>query len=403
MNSQERASFPEVGVLALVPDHWGIHWQARHQLVSRLARYFEVVWVDNPISWRNIFFAKDSAERRQWTGDLKPSLQIYSPGRWMPEFGRPKWLANLSLRRRVKHARDLLLARGCNKIVLYMWQPTFANALGMIRHDLSCYHIDDEYSFSPEGRALDIREIQLIKSVDQVFIHSPAMMERKGYINPHTDFVPNGVDYASYSEPAPEPEDLRHIPHPRIGYSGVLKKQLNWNLLLELSAQHPEWSVVFVGPLSPGWTPGDAFRSLSAHRNVHFLGAKSTEESTKYPQHFQVCIMPYRSDEYTKYIYPLKLHEYLASGRPTVASRIPSLQDFQDVLFFATTCEEWSDAIKQALSPLADSPKRRAARLDIARSHDWEILVRRISEKILQRLDVSLPITIGMSPERALT
>ena len=57
-----------------------------------------------------------------------------------------------------------------------------------------------------------LREVQIIQAVGQVFIHSPAMMDKKGYLNPHTEFVPNGVDYASYAEPAPEPEDLR--PHP---------------------------------------------------------------------------------------------------------------------------------------------------------------------------------------------
>ncbi|MGA8212722.1 MAG: glycosyltransferase [Candidatus Sulfotelmatobacter sp.] len=377
-------------MLALVPDHWGPYWQARHQLVSRLARYFEVVWVDNPISWRNVFLAKNSGHG-QWTGDLGPSLQIYSPGPSLPEFGRPKWLANLTLRKRLKHAHDLLLRRGCSNIVLYIWQPRFADALGVVKHDLSCYQIDDEYSFSAEEGALDAREIQIIRSVDQVFIHSPAMMEKKGNINPHTEFVPNGVDYASYADPAPEPEDLRHIPHPRIGYSGVLKKQLDWSQLLQLSVEHPEWSFVFVGPLSPGWKPGDAYRSLSARRNVHFLGAKSTEQATKYPQHFQVCIMPYRVDGYTKYIYPLKLHEYLASGRPVVAARIPSLQAFEHALSFATTCEEWSSAIRQALTTVADSPELRAARQNIARSHDWDILVRTIAETILQRLGIESP------------
>ena len=60
---------------------------------------------------------------------------------------------------------------------------------------------------------------------------------------------------------------------------------------------------------------------LEEQPNVHFLGAKTPEELVGYPAHFDACIMPYRMDDYTKYIYPLKLHEYLASGRPVVASR----------------------------------------------------------------------------------
>lgn len=403
MNVQKRASFPEVGVLALVPDHWGPYWQARHQVVSRLARYFEIVWLDNPVSWRNVFHTDDSARQRPWMGPLEPSLQIYSPGRWLPEFGRPEWLANLTLHKRLRHAHDMLLRRGCSKVVLYIWQPRFGNALDLVPHTLSCYHIDDEYSFSPDDSGLDSRETHIIQTVGQVFIHAPAMMDKKGYLNPHTEFVPNGVDYASYAEPAAEPEDLRHIPHPRIGYTGMLKKQLDWSLILRLSTEHPEWSFVFVGPVDPRLKSNEALRSVSAQRNAYFLGAKPTQELTAYPQHFQVCIMPYRIDGYTKYIYPLKLHEYLASGRPVVASRIPSLQGFEDALSLATTYNEWSGAIDNALRPAADSLELRAARQSIAQSHDWDILVRRIAERILQRLGIESPEHSCHVAEQALT
>jgi glycosyltransferase involved in cell wall biosynthesis len=403
MNVQNRVSFPEVGVIALVPDHWGPYWQARHQVATRLARYFEIVWVDNPVNWRNLFLQNDFARQPAWTGPLEPSLQIYSPGRSLPEFGRPEWLANLTSRKRLKHAHDLLLRRGCTKIVLYIWQLRFGNALNLVPHALSCYHIDDEYSFSPEEQELDLREMQIIQAVDQVFIHSPAMMEKKGYLNPHTEFVPNGVDYASYAQPAPEPEDLRSIPHPRIGYTGMLKKQLDWSLLLQLSAEHPEWSFVFVGPLSPQLKSRDVLQSILAQPNVHFLGAKSTRELAAYPQHFQVCIMPYRIDGYTKYIYPLKLHEYLASARPVVASRIPSLQRFEGTLSLATMYKEWSGAIEQALRPAADSLELRSARQSIAQSHDWDILVRQIAERILQRLGIESPEHSSNVAEPALT
>ena len=183
----------------------------------------------------------------------------------------------------------------------------------------------------------------------------------------------------------------------------MLKKQLDWSLILRLSAEHPDWSFVFVGPLDPRLKSNEALRSVSAQRNAYFLGAKPTQELTAYPQHFQVCIMPYRIDGYTKYIYPLKLHEYLASGRPVVASRIPSLQGFEDALSLATTYKEWSGAIERALRPAADSLELRAARQNIAQSHDWDILVRRIAERILQRLGIESPEHSNNVAEQALT
>src|SRR5437667_8567412 len=106
-------------------------------------------------------------------------------------------------------------------------------------HDLSIYHVDDEYSFSFGEVEISPAERSLLKSVDQVFMHSPALMHKKGGFNPNTEFVPNGVDYRMFATAVPEPEDLRRIPHPRIGYVGYLKRMLNWPLLLELSATHP--------------------------------------------------------------------------------------------------------------------------------------------------------------------
>jgi glycosyltransferase involved in cell wall biosynthesis len=274
---------------------------------------------------------------------------------------------------------------------LYLWRPEFAQAISQVPHQLSCYHIDDEYSFSPIEVALDPSEIHLIQSVGQVFIHSPAMMEKKGRFNSNTEFVPNGVDYRDYTTPMPEPADLGPISHPRIGYSGNLKRMLNWPLMLELSGRHPEWSFVFVGQIAPHTEIRGVLAELSRRSNVHMLGAKPVGALPAYAQHFDVCIMPYRRDDYTKYIYPLKLHEYLASGRPVVGTPLPSIEAFDGAVILANSSEEWSRAITRGLSPAENTPARCEARRHTASLHDWDLLVERIAATIAKRLGYSLP------------
>src|SRR5208283_729816 len=166
----------------------------------------------------------------------------------------------------------------------------------------------------------------LIRTVDQVFVHSPAMMERKGALNLETQFAPNGVDYRKYSTTTLEAAELQSVPKPRIGYTGNLKGVLDWRLLLELSRMHSEWSFVFVGRMLPQLEVMEVREELSHRPNIYLLGPRPSELIPSYVQHFDVCIMPYKVDDYTKYIYPLKLHEYLASGNPVVGSPIPSLQ-----------------------------------------------------------------------------
>lgn len=382
----------DVGVIALVPDCWEPQWQPRHQVLSRLAHYFHVVWVDYPPSWRRSLSALRSRRAAAKISPPKPAnFEVYQPEFWLPRLGRPAWLGRLISRERLKRASDRLRARGCTRVILYIWRPEFADAINQTPYDLSIYHIDDEYSFSSTETEVSPVERRLLESVGQVFIHSPALMRKKSGFNPHTEFVPNGVDYQLYATPVPEPEDLRDIPRPRIGYVGWIKRMVDWDLLLKLSSTHPQWSLVFVGPKSPHPDIDGMLKQMSELPNVHFLGGKPTHSLGAYPQHFDVCTMPYRVDDYTKYIYPLKMHEYLAGGKPVVSAPICSVEEFSHIIGIANSPEEWSKAIAHALSAEENSPARRGLRLRVAREHDWKVLVDKIAYIISQRLGVALP------------
>ena len=375
----------DVGILALVPDQWGPRWMVRHHIMARLGRYFHMVWVNPAHHWRESFKATSAASPPS-EADQYPGFVEYRPERWLPDFYRPAWLAKFLLRQRLLNASQMLRDRGCRKIILYLWRPEFAPVLQTIPFELSCYHLEDEYSFSRVEKLIDPVEAKLLAEVDQVFILSPALYEKKGKLNPHTHYLPGAVDFAAYSQPLPEPKDLAAIPHPRIGYVGSLKWQIDWNLMLKLTSAHPEWSFVLVGPMSPHPEIDAALNELKGRANVHFLGGKPSTEMMVYPQHFDVCIMPYGDNDYTKYIYPLKLHEYLAGGKPLVGTPIATLAPLGDVVLLPRTAEEWSSAIQQALNPAENTPQRQAARQNFAKEHDWWILVRKISETLAQQL-----------------
>jgi glycosyltransferase involved in cell wall biosynthesis len=382
----------DVGIIALVPEDWTAIWKSRHQILTRLAKYFHVVWCTPPRWWRE----------RQWWRELwspdelrngggvngAPSreLTIYHPERWLPAVGRPRFLATWTERQRLRRAQRVLLNRGCCKIILYLWRPNYESALDLIEHDLSCYHISDEYTFSEIEQPLDTREARLISRADQVFIHSIALFEKKGNLNPQTTLVPNGVDYHAYQTPCREPTDLRSIPHPRIGYVGRIKPQLDLALLTELAQRHQSWSFVLIGPQDDLGERAVLIRQLAQMPNVYLLGGKSVSVLPAYTQHLDVCMLCYRVNDYTKYIYPLKLHEYLATGRPVVGSPIRSLQDFADIIRLAETTVEWSQALHESLSPAAHSTAQVEARQRVARQHDWNVLVEFIAHTLCSRL-----------------
>lgn len=374
----------DIGVIALVSEPWSMRWQPRHHVLTRLARRFHVVWVSPAHEWRAIMRRRPPVEPFAHLG--LPGFTVYRPELWLPHVYRPAWLGAALFRRRLRCARAILRKRGCTRIVLHLWHYRYASAIAAIGHDLSCYYIDDEYSFSEVECPIDPAEHALLERVDQVFIHSRTLLEKKGGLNPHTMFTPNGVHYEAFARAEPEPRDLAPIPRPRIGYIGYVKKQLDWALLATLARTHPGWSFVFVGKRSPHPEIAAALAEMAALPNVHFLGERPTPELAKYPQHFDVCLMPYRATAYTAYIYPLKLHEYLATGRPVVGTRIPALEEFDGLVRLADGAAEWSRAIAASLEPDASSPERCAARQAEARRHDWDLLVSRIADCMEQRL-----------------
>lgn len=383
-----RPLMPDVGLLALPYHRWGTRWMTPHHVLPRLARYFNVVWLEPAHHWREIVSIH---RRRNATADVGPQLPSsflrYVPEAWLPEIYRPAWVREMLFRSRMKRAWARLDALGCRARVLHLWHPKFERALDVERYDLSLYHIDDEYAFTPDAPPVGVQEARVLRRVHQAFAISPLLMERKGGINPNMAFAPEGVDFLLYRTPVPEPMDLAPIRHPRIGYTGHLKRHLDWRLLRDLVRRHHEWSFVLVGARSPMARELDAIvDEMASLRNVHLLGPKTVTELSAYPQHFDVCIMPYTVNGYTNNIYPLKLHEYLASGRPVVGSPIRSLNEFTEVLALALSLDEWSVALSAALDPAAASQRAATIRQEVAQRYDWSQIIHGIVATICNRL-----------------
>jgi glycosyltransferase involved in cell wall biosynthesis len=385
--------FPEVGVVAVVAEPWGGMWLSRQQILSRLARYFHVVWVDPPRGWREVWRARGA--RPIGLADATPppasGFSVYRHGPLLPRFFKPRLLQEGTERARLRRARAVLSRRGCRRVLLYLWRPEFAPALDQVAHDVSCYHIADEYTFADVEAPVSELERSVIARVDQVFIHSPALMEKKGGINPRTAQVTNGVDYAAFAADAPEPADLSAVPRPRVGYVGRIKVQLEWDLLAALAQRRPEWSFVFIGPLGFLGERRAQQEALFARPNVHYLGAKPVGEIPGYTRHVDVGLLSYALNNYTRYIFPLKLHEFLAAGRPVVGSDIRSLRDFEGVVRIARSVDEWDAAIAAALAPEAQGPAAVEQRRRVARRYDWGALVERIAGTLCERLGGEYP------------
>ncbi|MEO8450625.1 MAG: glycosyltransferase [Gemmatimonadota bacterium] len=375
---------PEVGILALTgaPSEVNGIMQTRHQLLPRLAHYFPVVWMNPAWEWRVHLANRGNRPDGRRTRRVHAGLDVYEPEWWLPALYRPaslgRWIADQHVARGLK----MLARRGCTTTILSVWREQYARealhfdeTVGGLRY----YHVDDEYTFSDEERPIPPSEQILLETSNRVFLHSPALVAKKGAINPRTVFSPNGVDYAAFSTPGAEPEDLRSIPHPRIGYTGWLKKQLDFELIEAVAKAAPHLQFVFVGGVVPSHTLENELGRLQALPNVHLLGQKNTTELARYPHHFDVCFLPYARTAYTNYIYPLKLHEFLATGLPVVGTSIRTLQDFGDLIELADDPANVVAAFERSLREAGADSAGREARQEEARRHDWESLAANIA------------------------
>jgi glycosyltransferase involved in cell wall biosynthesis len=244
-----------------------------------------------------------------------------------------------------------------------------------------CYHIDDEYSFNTEiDVPISIDEYELLKKADLVFIHSKTLLAKKGHINKKTFEIPNGVDidlFVGSEGKFRVLTDIDSIKSPIIGYVGHVKKHIDLELVLQMASQKGDWQFVFVGPIRENHPEiQQCVLKLKKMTNVHFLGSKSYDMLPHYINRMHVCIMPYVKSEYTKYIYPMKMQEYFACGKPVISTYLDNLAEFQNYLSFADGVNDWVQKIEMAL--MLNGESRILELKNFARSNSWQNRVSKI-------------------------
>src|SRR5262249_25940015 len=135
-----------------------------------------------------------------------------------------------------------------------------------------------------------------------------------------------------------------------------------------LADRHPDWSIVLVGRCMPNLDT----RLLREAPNVHLLGMRPVDDLPAYCKSFDVCMLPYKIVDFTRTILPLKLIEYLPTGKPVVTTALPAAYEFKDVYYIAETIDEYERMVIEALSESPEMAERRVAR---GREYNWDDLV----------------------------
>ncbi|MDP5093349.1 MAG: glycosyltransferase [Polaribacter sp.] len=225
-------------------------------------------------------------------------------------------------------------------------------------------------------------EPQVIKKADVVLTNSEFFEDFCKQYNPHSYMVGQGCDVSLFNDEDNSikiAEEFKNIPSPIFGYVGSLTSlRLDIELLEFIASQKKDWSIVLVGP------EDEDFKKSKLHSmsNVYFLGSKDALQLPNYVKGFDVTTNPQLKNNLTIGNYPRKIDEYLAMGKPVVATNTKTMQMFKEHVYLADSKEDYVTLIDKALSE--NTSERIQNRIEYAKSHTWENNVKAIYEAIIK-------------------
>jgi len=395
-------------ILCFAPGPWDDVWRNRHHIMTRLARANRVLYIEpwpylHPTlrQWRE--GQLHLVDLRSWgLRQVGESLYVYRPPLWAPR------AASFALAAATKAVYMALLKGVLGKLrfrrsILWLFLPDMEVFVGQFGEKLVIYHIVDEYSgytgVSDAWRPVMQRlEQQLAARADLVFVTSPTLLESKRALNECVFLVPNAVDYdafvAALKGASVPPSEVAALPRPIAGYVGAINDKVDLALLSQVASRCPDWTFLLVGPVTISDDEGQcALQRLQEQANVFCLGRRGVEQVPLYIASCDVCLLPYRINEWTRNIDSLKLYEYLACGKPVVATDVPAAQRFAEVVSIASDEAQFVLHIGRALQE--DTPAQQAQRRAVAAQNTWDQRVGTLSAAIEARLQAEKSSVYG--------
>lgn len=215
--------------------------------------------------------------------------------------------------------------------------------------------MDELSAFQGAPPELIQREQKLFAKADVVFAGGASLYESKRTQHGNVHLFPSSIDrkhFGAARKPTPDPADQSVIPHPRVGFFGVLDERLDIDLLRNAAAAKPDWHFVLIGPVVK-----IRQEDLPRGANLHYLGPKQYAELPLYLANWDVAMLPFARNASTRFISPTKTPEYLAAGKPVVSTPIRDVvkpYGERGMVRIASTPDEFVAAIQASLEP-ADS------------------------------------------------
>jgi len=362
--------------------HWDFVWQRPQHLLSRFALRGRVFYVEEP------FFHTDNhtephVELKERQNGVRVVV-VHLPERLRPD----EAAANAA---QAKMLSGFFAEQNIQQFVAWYYTPMALPKTRHLQAALTVYDCMDELAqFKGAPPELRMLEQELFKRADLVFTGGQRLYEAKREQHDDAHPFPSSIDQAHFGQARDpelaEPADQAGIPHPRVGFFGVIDERLDIELLGALARNHPAWQFVIIGPvvkIDPASLPRPA--------NIHYLGGKDYQQLPAYLRGWDVATLLFARNESTEFISPTKTPEYLAAGRPVVSTSIRDVvrpYGELNLVQIADDPREFGAAIARALEQGEDTDWR--TRTDeylatISWDLTWQNMVNLMQQRLLKK------------------
>ena len=326
---------------------WNFVYQRPQHLLSRLARHYQIVFMEEPVPNGDDFL--EHLRPAPNVEVLRPHVTSTLPG--FHDDHLPVLQNQLA---------EFIRERRIDDYLIWFYTPMALPLVNGLKPRAVIYDCMDELScFMNAPRQLIQRENALYHMADLVLTGGPSLYRAKRQRHANVHCFSSSVDAAHFApvegSPIADHPAQESVPHPRLGYCGVIDERIDLELIAAIADAHPAWQLVMVGPvvkINPGVLP--------QRSNIHWLGQQNYGDLPRFMAGWNVCLLPFALNDATRFISPTKTLEYMAAGRPSVSTRIRDVAEpYGHVVAIADTTAEFIDACADLL---AESDSQTAVR-----------------------------------------
>ncbi len=363
--------------------YFGNDWFAEnrtssHHIAKRLGAKYPILYVEVPGLRAPKANARDFRKLLKKLRLTFQPPQLVAPHFWrmtLPQVPFRRFAAVRALNRAFSRMliRKAIRRLGFNDTVAWFHVPHPGFLAKHLGEELTVFYCIDEYSKLPDvdGVAVQAMDDKLTEAADIVFACNQKLIDARRAINANIHLSPHGVDtelFAMANSPLTQiPDEVKDLSRPIIGSWGLLDQRMDLGILEHIARARPGWTILLIGHVT---LDASALREMS---NVIFAGVKPYAELPKWAKAIDVCLLPYTQNSLNSLSSPLKLREYLASGKPIVAVPLPEAKLLGDALQTAVDGPAFVRAIEAALA--TDTPELVALRQKAVASNTWDVTV----------------------------